>query len=70
MMKVAEVDSLNTSTYSHLGLKTLYEIATLPTEEREKLHIVPSAGESKTVDDMTVKELLAPSENITGFNPK
>lgn len=39
-----------------IGLNALYEIATLPQEEREKEHIT-SKGETKTVDEMTVREL-------------
>ncbi|GAA4833163.1 hypothetical protein GCM10023310_08220 [Paenibacillus vulneris] len=44
-------------TYHALGLRALYEIATLPAEERERPHIVPSTGATKTVDEMTVREL-------------
>lgn len=42
--------------YTSIGLNKLYQIATLPKEEREKEHIT-SKGESKTVDEMTVREL-------------
>lgn len=38
------------------GLNALYEIATLPEEEREKEHVT-SKGETKTVDEMTNREL-------------
>lgn len=44
-------------TYHALGLRALYEIATLPPEERERPHTVPSTGATKTVDEMTVREL-------------
>lgn len=47
----------NGSTWNHLGTQALYLIATLPEEEREKIHTVPSTGEQKTVDEMTVREL-------------
>lgn len=56
MMKVVSDPSLKTSTYSHLGLKALYEIATLPPEERDREHTLKS-GEVKTPDEMTVREL-------------
>lgn len=39
-----------------IGLNAMYEIATLPEEEREKEHTL-SSGETKTVDEMTVREL-------------
>jgi len=40
----------------NIGLSVLYEIATLPSEEREKEHVT-SKGETKNVDEMTVREL-------------
>ena len=40
----------------NIGIETLNLIATLPEEEREKEHIT-SKGETKTVDEMTVREL-------------
>ncbi|MFD1222448.1 DUF3102 domain-containing protein, partial [Paenibacillus vulneris] len=40
-----------------MGVKVLYEIATLPAEERERPHTIPSTGVTKTVDEMTVREL-------------
>ncbi|PEE38017.1 hypothetical protein [Bacillus cereus] len=57
MMRVASDSQLNTSTYSHLGLRVLYEIATISPEEREEPHTIPSTGEEKTVDAMTVREI-------------
>lgn len=57
MMTVAnELDSKR-STYSEIGLNALYQIATLPPDQREKPHRIPSTGEVKTVDEMTVREL-------------
>lgn len=56
MMKVASNPELNTSTYTHLGTRALYEIATLPEPERIKEHTT-SSGETKTPDEMTVREL-------------
>ncbi|MBX6361838.1 MAG: DUF3102 domain-containing protein [Acidobacterium ailaaui] len=41
----------------NLGTRVLYEIAALPPEERDKPHTIPSTGEVKTVDEMTVREL-------------
>ncbi|OMF73007.1 DUF3102 domain-containing protein [Paenibacillus glucanolyticus] len=53
------VDELGTSGFrdAALGIKVLYEIATLPPEQREIAHAVPSTGAEKTVDEMTVREL-------------
>lgn len=42
--------------YTGIGLNKLYHIATLPEEEREKEHVT-SKGETKTVNEMTVREL-------------
>lgn len=58
LMKVYSELGLKTSTYSEIGLNALYQIATLPPAEREKPHTIPSTGEVKTVDEMTVRELL------------
>jgi DNA repair ATPase RecN len=59
MMKVVKVldENAKMSSYLNLGLEVLYLIATMPEEEREKEHKIPSTGETKTVDEMTVKEL-------------
>lgn len=57
MIKVASDSDLKTRTSSHLGLQALYEIATLPPDQREQPHTVPSTGETKTIDEMTVREL-------------
>ncbi|WP_276913146.1 DUF3102 domain-containing protein [Aneurinibacillus aneurinilyticus] len=57
-VKVYETfESEKVGTYTHLGLRALYEIATLPPEAREQAHTIPSTGEVKTVDEMTVREL-------------
>ena len=46
----------NGSLTNHLGVNVLYEIATLPEEERTKEHTT-AKGEIKTPDEMTEKEL-------------
>ncbi|MGA3557801.1 DUF3102 domain-containing protein [Lactiplantibacillus plantarum] len=54
-MKIAKELS-NSDTNRNLGWQALYQIATLPEEERQKLHRLES-GEEKTPDEMTVREL-------------
>ena len=51
-----EFGESNVTPMLHLGINALYQIATLPPEEREKEHKLDS-GETKTVDEMTVREL-------------
>ena len=46
----------NSTTYNNLGSNALYLITTLPEEERTKEHTT-SKGETKTPDEMTVREL-------------
>lgn len=46
----------NGSTSNQIGLEALYQIATIPPEQREQVHTLAS-GEQKTVDEMTVREL-------------
>lgn len=55
-MKIAENPTLKSPTSDHLGASVLYEIATLPESERTIEHET-SNGETKTPDEMTVKEL-------------
>lgn len=55
-MKIAENPTLKSPTSDHLGASVLYEIATLPESERTIEHTT-SSGETKTPDEMTVKEL-------------
>lgn len=54
---VEELGGENVETFQHLGLAALNQIATLPEEQREKPHMIPSTGETKQVDEMTVREL-------------
>ncbi|MDQ8624092.1 DUF3102 domain-containing protein [Staphylococcus sp. FR124] len=56
MMKIANELNSNSYTYMNLGSRALYEIATLPEPERTKEHTT-SSGETKTPDEMTVREL-------------
>ncbi len=46
----------NDDTYRHLGTNALYMITSLPEPERTKEHTT-SSGETKTPDEMTVREL-------------
>ncbi|WP_342439269.1 DUF3102 domain-containing protein [Paenibacillus sp. FSL L8-0436] len=41
----------------HIGVTRLYEISLLHPEERERSHTIPSTGATKTVEEMTVREL-------------
>lgn len=54
-MKVAN-ELPNVETLQHLGTTALYLITQIPEEERQKEHTT-SKGETKTVDEMTVREL-------------
>jgi ribosomal protein L7/L12 len=48
---------LNVVTSPRLGLDALYQIALMPPDSRYQTHTIPSTGETKTVDEMTVREL-------------
>ncbi|MGQ8811929.1 DUF3102 domain-containing protein [Bacillus sp. TSA_128.2] len=54
---VYEELDVNDSTSNQIGLEALYLISTMPEEQRDKPHTIPSTGETKTVDEMTVREL-------------
>lgn len=56
MIKIYDTPELNARMSSNLGMQALYEIATLPESERTIEHET-SNGETKTPDEMTVKEL-------------
>ncbi|MCO4340778.1 DUF3102 domain-containing protein [Staphylococcus agnetis] len=56
MIKIYDTPELKTRMSSNLGMQALYEIATLPEPERTKEHVT-SSGETKTPDEMTVREL-------------
>jgi Protein of unknown function (DUF3102) len=55
-MKVADELYEKRGTYHEIGLRALYEIATMPSEQRTQPHTIPSSGATKTVDEMTVRE--------------
>jgi hypothetical protein len=55
LMRVATELGTKTTTSSDLALNALYEIATLPPDQRGQEHEVN--GQSKKPEDMTVKEL-------------
>ena len=52
-----KLSGTNRSTSNDLGFDALYLIATIPEENRDVPHQIPSTGETKTVDEMTVREL-------------
>src|SRR5690625_6419278 len=51
-----EIDEPKRASLHGIGIAALYEIATLPPEYRETEHTT-SKGETKTPDEMTVREL-------------
>ena len=55
-VKVCETFSNRNSSFD-LGVNILYLLSTIPEEEREIPHEIPGTGETKTVYEMTVKEL-------------
>lgn len=55
-MKISTELNSNVATSQHIGMQALYEIATMPEEERDKPQQL-SSGEVKKPDEMTVREL-------------
>lgn len=55
-MKVTQEFDGKFPTSGSIGIGVLYEIATLPPEQREQTHVT-AKGETKTPVEMTVKEL-------------
>ncbi|GAC44057.1 DUF3102 domain-containing protein [Paenibacillus popilliae] len=43
-----EFGQSNVCTYTHLGMRALYEIATIPPEQRERPHAIPSTVNVKS----------------------
>lgn len=56
LIKIVDKLGSNVGTYTHLGERALYLIATMPPEERDNLQRL-SNGEIKKPEDMTVREL-------------
>ncbi|MGW8956770.1 DUF3102 domain-containing protein [Paenibacillus sp. NPDC055715] len=57
-IKVCEKFSNDESSH-HLGKQVLFELLSVPNTQEfiEKEHVIPSTGEQKTVNEMTVREL-------------
>ncbi|MEG0471099.1 MAG: DUF3102 domain-containing protein [Solibacillus sp.] len=56
-IRVFEEFGRNELTSTQRGLDALYQIATMPEEQRDQPHTIPSTGATKTVNEMTVREL-------------
>lgn len=54
-MRITDELDAKYTTSCILGIEALYQIATMPEVEREKPQTIPSTGETKTVDEMTVQ---------------
>lgn len=56
-IRVFEEFGTDSDTWHHLTMRVLYEISTMSPEERSIPHAIPSSGQEKMVDEMTVREL-------------
>lgn len=52
-----ELGQANVVTSPRIGMDALYMIAQMTEEQREQPHTIPSTGATKTVEEMTVREL-------------
>ncbi|WP_238343536.1 DUF3102 domain-containing protein [Gracilibacillus saliphilus] len=67
MMKLYPELGSKSDSYPKLSFNSLIQIATMPEQEREQQHTIPSTGETKTVDEMTIKIQHPLTIDTTGF---